>query len=86
MYTDGVTELTCSISSGSLHPFGSDEHKINWIELILYVHDRVLCTMLTGHWYGDQNKHFQTEGKSGGKRVSSTRNWGRYLGTSSTLK
>jgi hypothetical protein len=44
---------------------------------ILYIHDRVLHTILTGHWYEVQKEHFQTEGKSGGTRISSTRNWGR---------
>lgn len=53
---------------------------------ILYTYDRVLCTILMGHWYDVQNEHFQTEGKSGGTRKSSTRNRGRYLGRSSTLK
>jgi len=42
--------------------------------------------ILTGHWYNVQNKNFQTEGRSGGTRISSTRNWGRYSGMSSTLK
>ena len=32
MYADDVTELTYSISCGSYLPFGSDQHKINWIE------------------------------------------------------
>ena len=53
---------------------------------IIYIHDRVLCAILTGHWYEVHNEHFQTEGKSGGTRISSMRNWGRYLGRSGTLK
>jgi len=35
----------------------------------------VLCTVLTGHWYDVQNEHSQTEGKSGGTKISSMRNW-----------
>jgi len=50
---------------------------------ILYIHDRVLRTVLTGHWYDVQNEHSQTEGKSSGTKKSSMRNWGRYLGRSS---
>lgn len=59
---------------------------LSYIKKILCIHDRVLCTILTGHWYDVQNEHSQTEGKSGGTRLSSMRNWGRYLGRPSTLK